>query len=173
MIITVATFSLDQARKYLGRRYHHGHSHALDQRRAWVGFDTDDNDQSPLRYTPDCGERGLVIRCHDWDEDGRHAPAFVGPAQCAGAPTIEHARAIVRFVLAQHARPERIDLCVHCHAGLFRSGAVAEWVRSDLGIEEHAESNRLAGVLGERDDSRTYNNALLRLIREAHAEATR
>lgn len=172
MIGSVATFSLDQARKYLGRGYHHGHSHALDRRRAWVGFDTCDDDQSPLRYTSDCGRRGLVIRCHDWDEDGRHAPAFVGPAKCAGAPTIEHARNIVAFVLREHARRELVDLCVHCHAGLFRSGAVAEWCRVDLGIPEHEASNRLVGVLGERKDSRTFNAALLRLIRAAYAEAT-
>lgn len=171
MIVSVATFSLGQARKYLGRRYHHGHSHSLDQRRVWVGFDTCVDDQSPLRYSRDGGRESLVIRCHDWDEDGRHAPAFVGPVKCAGAPTIEHARQIVEFVLAARAAPESFDLCVHCHAGLFRSGAVAEWVRVDLGVPEHEASNRLVGVLGEREDSRTFNNALLRLIRQAHAEA--
>jgi hypothetical protein len=162
MITSVATFSLDQARKYLGRKFHAGHTEP-GQHRLWIGFDTNNEDQSPLRYQRDGAIASLVIRAEDFDGE---------PRTCAFPPTIAHARELVRFVLASHAAPLPLDLCVHCHAGLFRSGAVAEWVRLDLGIPEHEASNRLVGVLGSRED-RTYNVTLLRFLREAHAETLR
>lgn len=172
MIVTVATFSLSQTREYLGRRWPEGHPFA-DRRRAWVGFQTDSTDQSPLCRVFDGAS--IVVRCRDWDVDGRHSPAEVGPAICMDAPSLELARAIVRFVLDLHRSPDEYALAVHCHAGLFRSGAVAEWVRVDLGAEEHACSNRLVDVIDGEPwaGDRTFNVALLRMLREAHAEATR
>lgn len=169
MLINTATFSLNQARQRLS--YGWGDHPFATQRRAWVGFETGDNDTSPLHDVFD-GE-SLVVRCADWDVDGRHSPAQVGSAQCIAAPTIEHARSIVHFVRKQHARAEKIVLCVHCQAGLFRSGAVVEWVREDLGIPEWEHSNRNVDVIGETPDQRIFNLGLLRLIRTADAEYRR
>ncbi len=180
MIATVATFSLDQARK---------HFHAIllarltgtkaeefvfpARRRAWIGFDSGESqpDASPLHFCAE--EPSLVVRCADWDRDSK-TRGFVS-VSCELEPTIAHARAIVGFVLGLHRATEEYSLAVHCHAGLFRSGAVAEWVRVDLGVPEHASSNRLVDVItGEEwSGDRTYNETLLRLLREAHAEVTR
>lgn len=167
MITNVATLSLSQAHKRLSFGWD-DHPFA-SQRRAWVGFETSSADLSPLHRVFDGAS--LVLRCVDWDVDGRHAPAHVGPLECLSAPSIDHARRIVAFVLDLHRASDEYALCVHCHAGLFRSGAVAEWVRSDLGVAEHESSNRLVDVIGDTAEQRTYNLALLRLIREAHAEA--
>lgn len=169
MIGSVATFSLSRAREYLGRRWPERHPFA-DKRRAWVGFDTCSDDQSPLARIFD--GTSLVVRCLDWDVDNVNRSH--GPAPEL-APTIGHARDIVRFVLGLHRSPDEYVLCVHCHAGLFRSGAVAEWVRVDLGVTEHECSNRLVDVVtGEGwSGDRTYNETLLRLLREAHAETKR
>ena len=111
--------------------------------------------------------RRLVVRCVDWDKDGRDR--LYGPPP-VGAPTTENARAIARFVLDMHALPTKHRLMVHCQAGLFRSGAVAGWVRSDLGVVEVPTSNRLVDTIGDTADQRIYNVTLLRLLREAHAE---
>lgn len=172
MIASVATFSLAQATAHVFRGMPGTHLFARAQR-AWIGFETGANDRSPLSSISD--GPGLVIRCADWDADGRHSPEHVGAAICADAPTLDHARRIVEFVLRVHDAPETRVLCVHCHAGLWRSGAVAEWVRVDLGAEEHACSNRLVNVLigGRWEGERTFNAALLRLLREAHKERVR
>jgi hypothetical protein len=174
VITSVVTLSLAQVTHQLGSLRRSGIieqalREGLEWRGAWIGFETGDGDRSPL---PDfeVGPR-LVIRCADWDADGRHSPRFVGPAQCLAAPTIEHAREIVRFVLALHGDDKKHRLYVHCQAGLFRSGAVAEWVRTDLGVVEPPTSNRLVDVIGDTSEQRTYNIALLRLLHEAHAAA--
>lgn len=174
MISSVATYSLDQARKHwaqsadvLGDFEREG----LRLTTAWIGFDTCEHDRSPLRDV-DVGQR-LVVRCVDWDVDYRHSPEHVGHALPVDAPTLDHAREIVRFVLALHDAPEKCRLAVHCHAGLFRSGAVAEWVRSDLGAFEMPTSNRLVDCIGDTAEQRTFNAAILRMLREAHAEVTR
>lgn len=174
MIATVATYSLDQARTYWAQSIEALRGFEREElglRVAWVGFDTCDGDRSPLRDV-DVGER-LVVRCLDWDADGRYSPAHVGYAQPELAPTLDHARAIVRFVLALHNAPGKHRLAVHCHAGLFRSGAVAEWVRSDLGAFEMPQSNRLVSVIGDTEAERPFNITLLRMLRKAHAEVTR
>ena len=171
MIVTVATFSLFQAREYLGHRWPERHPFA-DRRRAWIGFDLLGYERSPLRDCLTDVSGPLVLSMADWDPEcpqrGHHGTGADGPA-------IEHARAIVRHIVALHDDPEEYALAVHCHAGLFRSGAVAEWVRVDLGAEEHACSNRLVDVIGGGvwTGERTFNVTLLRLIREAHAETTR
>lgn len=172
MISSVATYSLDQARKHWAQSLdvlRGFEREGLHLTTAWVGFDTCEHDRSPLRDIA-VGQR-LVVRCIDWDVDGRHSPAHVGYALPVDAPTLDHAREIVRFVLALHNAPGKYRLAVHCHAGLFRSGAVAEWVRSDLGAFEPPTSNRLVDVIGETPEQRTFNAGLLRMLREAHAEA--
>ncbi len=172
MIVTTATFSLSKAREYLGRAWPVLHPYA-DMRRAWVGFDSGpgSSDASPLRRIFD-GPSHVAV-CADWDRESLTRGHV--ELRCDLEPTIEHARAIVAHVLALHSAPEPYALAVHCHAGLFRSGAVAEWVRVDLGVEEHACSNRLVDVIdgGQWKGDRTFNETLLRMLREAHAEVSR
>lgn len=174
MIRTVATFSLLQARSHFNVFAAGGVGTCFPRAsRAWVGFDSgsDATDASPLHRCIE--EPSLVVRCADWDRDSK-TRGFVDLV-CELEPTIEHARSIVRFVLDLHRLPDEYALAVHCHAGLFRSGAVAEWVRVDLGVTEHECSNRLVDVVtGEGwSGDRTYNETLLRLLREAHAETKR
>ena len=167
MIVSAATFSLSQARECLNR-WPERHPFAT-MNRAWVGFYTDAGDASPLGPAlvgvdgPAC-----VVRMADVDLEGwrMHREQF-GASTCDLAPTIEHARRIVRGVLALHAAPVEYALAVHCHKGLWRSGSVVEWVRTDLGVPESSESERIVEC---GNDSRTYNATLLRLLREAHAE---
>jgi predicted protein tyrosine phosphatase len=163
MIVTAATFSLSEARECLAR-WPERHPFA-QHRRAWVGFDLFGHERSPLRSVHD--GPALVVSMADWDRDstwrGHHG-------QNDDEPTIAHAREIVRHVLALHAEANEYALAVHCHAGLYRSGAVVEWVRADLGVPEDECSNRV--VVCGRDDP-THNATLLRLLREAHAEATK
>lgn len=168
MITTVATLSLSQAHKRLSFGW--GDHPFASMRRAWVGFDTSSADASPLYRVFDGAS--LVERCVDWDVDGRHAE-YVGVMECVSAPSLEIARRIVAFVLYLHRAPAEYALCVHCHAGLFRSGAVAEWVRTDLGVAEHESSNRLVDVIGDTAEQRTFNLALLRMLRAAHTELAR
>jgi hypothetical protein len=168
MITTVATFSLDQAREFLDRRP--GQHPFSNGRRAWVGFDTGSIDQSPLRKVDDGPSR--VVRMADWDPECKwrgHA------GHVEDEPTIAIARAIVPFVVGLHLAQERFALAVHCKAGLWRSGAVAEFVRVDLGVPEHECSNRLIDVLvgGKWEGERTFNATLLRLLREAFTERAR
>lgn len=173
MISTVQTLSLAQARKWWDDLRESG---VLDEveigahtlRSAWIGFDTCDADRSPL-HDVSVG-RCIIVRCLDWDVDNVNRSH--GPAPEL-APTIDHARGIVRFVLDLHHDAASHRLAVHCHAGLFRSGAVAEWVRSDLGVVEPPTSNRLVDVIGDTEEQRIYNVTLLRLLREAHAEMLR
>ena len=173
MIVTTATFSLDKAREVIARGWPAQHPF-LSYARAWVGFDVSDasDDVSPLRDTRRVADGpSLAMRVGDVDLDSE----WRGHREQYGtdhplAPTIEHARRIVGWVLARHLRDERYALAVHCHAGLYRSGAVVEWVRADLGVPEHDCSTRV--VVCGRDEP-THNATLLRLLRQAHAEVTR
>lgn len=166
MITAVATFTLSEAREYLSRKWPERHPFA-DKRRVWIGFDTDGGDASPLRRIHDgpC----IVLRMTDWDPDSEMRgcpPGMTNELE----PTIEHARTVVEFVNAAIADPRELVLAVHCHAGLYRSGAVAHWVSRDRGIEEHECSNRVR-VCGNVEPTR--NETFLRLLREAHAELRR
>ena len=140
MIVAAATFSLSQARAYLNR-WPDRHPFAA-MKRAWVGFDLFGHERSPLRAIHD--GPAVVVSMADVDLDGTrgHREDF-GESTCDDAPTIEHARTIVKHVTSLHDSPLEYALAVHCHAGLFRSGAVVEWVREDLGVPEHECSNRL------------------------------
>lgn len=165
MITAVSTLSLSAARKILGFKWPVDHPFSR-ARRAWIGFDTDKSDASPLRHVFD--GQSIVIRCQDWDIDGRDAEKHAAGVVCEGAPTMENAEQLVRFVRGLHDDPVSRSLAVHCHGGLWRSGAVAEFVRVDLGVPELEDSNRLLAIPigGDRED-RTFNAALLRMMREA------
>jgi len=135
-------------------------------RRAWVGFDSTDGDQSPLRKVFDGAS--LVLRCRDWDTDGRDALEHAAGVSCEDGPTIEVATEIVRFLRRLHAAPEPYALVAHCLAGQFRSGSVAEFARTSLGARELEESQRLQ--VRTSDGSRLFNMSLLRLMRQAEAD---
>lgn len=47
-------------------------------------------------------------------------------------PTLQDALKIVDFVYALHALPKKLSLAVHCHGGISRSTAVADWVSARL-----------------------------------------
>lgn len=170
MITSVQTLSLAQARKWWDDLRESGVLDEIERgelrlQSAWIGLETC-CDRSPLRDVV-VGHR-LIARCVDWDIDGRDR--LYGPPPVS-APTIELARLIVRFGLDLQASTERHRLVVHSHAWLDRlSSAVAEWVRSDLGVPEPPTSNRLAYAIGDIEEQRIYNDTLLRLLREAHAE---
>ena len=154
MIRSVRTCSRQDALKLLS-------VHSLD--RVWLGFDGGD-EPSPLRES---SEPSAAVPVADWDPDspwrGHHGTGVL-------APTIVAARVVVAWVLMWRADRELVDLYVHCHAGLFRSGAVAEWVRVDLGVPEASGSRRLVDVIDGEHTDRVYNTTLLRLLRAAHAE---
>jgi len=130
---------------------------------AWIGFETPDSGyESPLRLV-------------------EIAPAMIVPMADVevaegNGPTLLRARAIVAFVhdlmdspikyaLFVHCdlmdSPIKYALFVHCRAGMYRSGAVAQWLREDYDIPESRASNRLH-VLGD-----TRNRRLLELLRKA------
>lgn len=158
MIIKTGTLSLEQARSMIED------GSPLHWQTAWIGFDTNDEDESPLRSAKGSS---LVIRGDDFDPDGRHFFHDVLGIKPKNPLTMDHARQIVDFVLRHHGSMKPYVIPVHCYAGLFRSGAVVEWMRRDLGIVEDIDSNRLR-VNG--DELRTYNITLLKLLRAAHKE---
>lgn len=165
MITSVGTLPLEAAYRYL-HDWPETHPHA-GKRVAWIGFDTSDDDFSPLRECVE--EKALAVRMADFDKDSKwrgHPKTLISELE----PQPHHARAVVEFVLGLIADPREFVLLVHCHAGLYRSGAVAHWLSRDLGVEEHETSNRIV-VCGNVDP--TYNVTFLRLLREAYAEAKR
>lgn len=132
----VATIDRDQAAQVLS-----GRRQPLFSDAAWVGFE-DEGYPSPLRAF---SGPALILRMDDWEP----APwRNLGPRP-EHAPSAKHARAIARFV----AQCPASNLYVHCYAGLYRSGAVAEWLRGK-GVLEDPSSYRL--VCGG-DTERVYN----------------
>ena len=164
MIERVATFSRADAVAALANGFPADHPFA-NMRRAWVGFAVGSDGPSPLRIYYD--GPSLVLRVADVnrpaseDRDKRDDPLS------EIRPTLKHARRIVDFVLELHSYDAAIALCVHCHAGFHRSGAVAEWVSRDLHVVE-SECSRRIEVCGNMDP--TKNELILRLLREAHGE---
>lgn len=55
-----------------------------------------------------------------WDEDR--------------APELVDAQRIVEFVSQHHRATEEVTLVVHCHGGVSRSAAVAQWVREKIDV---------------------------------------
>jgi hypothetical protein len=171
VITSVATVPLSIARQFLGTRLPDDHPFARSKR-AWVGFDTNGSDVSPLRRVFD-GPR-LVVRCQDWDIDGRDSEEHAVGVRPEDAPSLAIASEIVSFLSEINESKTEYVLVVHCHAGLWRSGAVAEFARVDLGVRELETSHRLgAKMIGATSDERVFNVTLLRLMREAASGATR
>jgi predicted protein tyrosine phosphatase len=50
------------------------------------------------------------------------------------APELVDAQRIVEFVNRHHRATEALTLVVHCHGGVSRSAAVAQWVGETLGV---------------------------------------
>lgn len=170
MILSVATFSLEQAHNALrrgGLRKKHPYA---GLRRAWVGFESPGGpgDVSPLRSAFDGAS--IVVQCIDWDVDGRHSPAIYGKTNLKQAPSMEIAKQLVDFVMDLHRAAEEYVLIAHCHKGRYRSGSIAEFCRADLDVEEAAFSKRLENTIGDTPEQRTHNIALLRLMRDARRE---
>lgn len=176
MIVSVLTFNLEEAAWAILKQRIAGlpDDHPLHQvRHVWIGFDHGEDDvsmsslKSPLRdICRDSGadiQTNLVIECADSDPDSPWR-GFTGRSFGKLEPSIKHAESIAQFVMDWHDEDERVVLCVHCRRGHFRSGAVAQWVTEDLGIEEHEASRRIVDC-GNVDPP--YNHTILRLLREA------
>lgn len=130
---------------------------------------------SPLRDNvtrPDDRE-SLVLRMSDFDRDARMIAT--SSDDYIDEPMIDHARSVVEFVRELRAREQSICLIVHCFAGLYRSGAVAEWLSADYGVRESMFSERIRYPVTDaaksltRGGAKTYNMTFLRLLREADA----
>lgn len=109
------------------------------QRVAWIGIHGDDDE--PL--VPDFPDN-LRLQFNDV------APSRFGAyteEELRWAPNEAHARAIHDHVMRLDARPERIALLVHCHAGVSRSGAVSMWANEVTGaMESYAWKSQNAQV---------------------------
>ncbi len=151
MIHHVQALGRTDAEKFV--RGEHPHSREIarvfDGRVAWVGI-SDDGTSPVLR------SRGPVLV---------EAFADVNPGKYAGVTfenpmTEAHAARIAAFVERFSAHPETWALMVHCHAGVSRSGAVAQWV-----YERHATMDR---ALFDRLHRQCMPNShVVRLLREA------
>lgn len=124
------------------------------------------------------GDRGQanVLRTQfaDWDNLSPWRKHLF-PGTSSQQPTLEQAREIVNYLLRLHGDYRRYALLAHCHYGLFRSGAVVEWLVYDLGIglRDHELSRRIVDIIDDGkpvSDSRPYNWLLLHLLRRAAAE---
>ena len=166
MLTRVATFTRADAVSVLANGFPWDHPFAR-MRRAWVGFAVDSDGPSPLLTYND--GLSLVLRVADMNYPPERDESEARSLRSFDiVPTLRHARHLVNFVLELHSYSQHIALCVHCHAGLHRSGAVAEWVHRDLGVIEDECSNRIK-VCGNMDP--TANPTILRLLRTAHREA--
>lgn len=162
MIDHVITLSLRQADEWLlNRRLPQDYRAPLPW--AWIGFESPGAKwMSPLRHAN--LRLSLIVPMNDIDPEGR---AIDRLRRGEDEPSIEQARRIVDFVTRLHKAKRRYALIVHCHAGLYRSGAVAEWVSRHFDVPEDEASHRLV-VFGAKE--RSYNHLLLRLLEQACAE---
>lgn len=96
---------------------------------------------------------------HDDPSDEEHARF----AQHLGEriPTLADASRIVDFVRRHHDGEEVLDLLIHCHAGVSRSGAIAQWAIGFTGAEAHPGGPQGFG---------RPNRRLLRLLSAAAGE---
>lgn len=134
----------------------------------WIGFD--EGEDYPARYSPlrtaPPSVVGIVVEMHDFDPDERNSK-WEGPPPDP-YPTPRLAANVVSYVLSWHRRREKVALIVHCMAGRYRSGAVVEWVTTDLGVPEYPWSNRRFDDFGNRLEHGTANKTFLRMLRQAH-----
>lgn len=174
MITNVATFSAAQLRKIIDRGWPDRHPFE-HERLVCIGLDSDAADPSPLRDASGSFRHHHCVRVADWDPDGRHANEHAAGVRVDLAPTLRSAREIVERIVAWQTSVVPVALVAQCQGGLWRSGAIAEFVHADLGVPEADCSNRLVDVLvgGRWEGDRTFNVTLLRLLREAHKELVR
>ena len=126
---------------------------------AWIGFESPGADwSSPLHHSRVRSQ--LIVPMNDIDPDARRGSGEYGPS-------LRVARRIVDFVLQLQKSRKRYALVLHCHAGLYRSGAVAEWVTQQFDVPEDEVSHRIA-VFGAKH--RSFNRTLYRMLNEACAE---
>lgn len=138
------------------------------QRAAWIGFDSK-GCESPLRKRiPSERNPALVLECLDWDPDGRHREESLRHPAPSPAPSPEMTQQLWRFLWSLQDTALEYELYVHCEQGMNRSGAVAEFVRSRLGAEEHGLSCRLPAL---RAEDRSRNQTILRMLEEASSSA--
>lgn len=74
------------------------------------------------------GHEDMILRLvfHDVDPGGE-------TENCWTLFDQSHADQVIRFVRRLHADPERLDLLIHCRAGISRSAALALFVAEDTG----------------------------------------
>ncbi len=135
-IWSVSTFSMEEATCALRDGFSAGHPYARSPR-AWVGFEVSCDGPSPLRMLKDGPSLIVAVHdsghdCFDYDRAMANNPPW---------PSLSGAKDIESFVSGLLESDERYALCVHCHAGIWRSGAVAQWM-VDSGIPEDAGSRR-------------------------------
>lgn len=116
---------------------------------AYLGI-TDEGRSSPFESAE---EPKLCLQFDDWDPDAWSEPLY------ASGPTPPRAERIAVFVRELHARPEPVALWIHCHKGVARSGAVAQWVHETMGAE-WACAPRVGMATA------VPNKTLLRMLRE-------
>lgn len=163
MILSVCTFSIQQARSFLSAD--RLESHPCDRaKRAWMGFSVASDGRSPLRKAKD--GPALLVSMYDAGHDRFEAdrsrdaePPF---------PSLRGAMEIVEFVRSLEHSSDRRILCVHCHAGHWRSGAVAQWL-VERGIPEEPISKRLSTGASRPP----YNKTIYELLKIADAESAR
>ena len=173
MIFRTATFSMQDARECLLVKWPDEHPFRSVANRAWIGFSVLTDGESPLLRVND--GPAIVVRMADKNrEASEHEMANRGASTSdhLGALGMDHARRVVSFVRELQQRSEEFVLCVHCHAGVYRSGAVVEWLREDLGVVEDACSRRLVPLIGATStrEHPAFNETFLRLLRAAAAE---
>lgn len=152
MIVMARATSYDGMREYLA-----GRGHVLDQdaakveRVALVGVL--DRYLEPLIGRGD-GRLGLLFEDLD--------PVQFAPAVSRHAMHAGHARKLVAFLRAEHARPERVLLAAHCRAGVSRSGAIVRFVADVCGLDAEQFERMNPCILPSAH--------VLRLLHEAWAE---
>lgn len=167
MIQSTMTLSRADAEKAFAFDPDYASELGAPDRVAWVAIDDGD---SPF-HNGNRGANVLRMQFADWDKMSPWRGHW-NPGNSSVEPTLEHATEIVRHLLALHDDPKPVTLLVHCGFGLYRSGAIVEWLRLDLGISESKLSRRLVDLIDDgraRSDMRPYNWTLLHLLRRAAA----
>lgn len=163
MILSVCTFSIQQARSFLSTQ--RAESHPCDRvKRAWIGFCVASDGRSPLSKTND--GPALLVSMYDVGHDQFDPDRWLNAKD--PWPSLDGARAIVDFVQKLERSSERRILCVHCHAGHWRSGAVAQWL-VERGVREEPISKRLS----TSSSTPPYNKTIYELLRIVEKEDPR
>lgn len=107
----------------------------------------------------DASERGVKVFWPDEMTPKQHLDACGHAGD--EAPVLADAKRIVAFVYKHHVSDQDLRLVVHCHGGVGRSAAIAQWASSALGLP--------MPQLGDGVHSLDRANArVLRLLKKAH-----